>query len=126
MSRKLWGRLHEREDGTYKAVRIGSLSSADASWNWRVTEFFVDDPAIASSPAAPEPVLASEDTARLDWIERNVCNVDRLGDSARTLRISWNNGADRVFVGPGYSATWRDAIDSARASVPAAGEPKKA
>jgi hypothetical protein len=60
-------------------------------------------------------LVAGEDTKRLDWIESKVCDVSRLGDAARTLRISWNNGADSVFVGPGYSATWREAIDRASA-----------
>jgi hypothetical protein len=58
-----------------------------------------------------------EDAERLDWIERNVCDVSRLGDSARTVRISWNNGADYAFVGPRYNATWREAIDAARAAL---------
>ena len=51
MTQKLWGRLHERQDGSYKAVRIGALSNSDASWNWRVTDLYVDDPAsLASTP----------------------------------------------------------------------------
>lgn len=74
-------------------------------------------PLYTTSPAAPEPAV-NEDAARLDWIERKVCDVSRLGDSARTLRISWNNGADSVFVGPSYNATWRAAIDDARAATP--------
>ena len=51
MTRKLWGRLHERQDGSYKAVKIGALSNSDASWNWRVTDIYVDECASASEPA---------------------------------------------------------------------------
>lgn len=66
-------------------------------------------PSQPSQPAAP---TEHPDTKRMDWIESKVCDVSRLGDSARTLRISWNNGANSTFVGPSYSTTWREAIDA--------------
>lgn len=65
--------------------------------------------------AALAQQVGAGDSERLDWIERKVCDVSRLGDSARTVRISWNNGADYVSVGPSYCANWREAIDTAMA-----------
>lgn len=73
-------------------------------------------PAPANSSGAGR-LAVPDDTKRLDWIERNVCDVSRLGDAARTLRISWNNGADYAYVGPRYNANWREAIDTARAAA---------
>jgi hypothetical protein len=47
---------------------------------------------------------------RSDWIGSRVCDVARLPD--KRLRISWNNGADQVFVAEGCK-DWRAAIDAA-------------
>lgn len=63
-----------------------------------------------------------EDTERLDWLERRCCDVSRLGDSARTIRIAWNNGADHVDVGPHTHRSWREAIDAARHHSSTGGE----
>jgi hypothetical protein len=75
---------------------------------------------MAAAPPTPTPALPDEvartDTERLDWIERKVCDVSRLGDSARTVRIAWNNGADHVDIGPHCHANWRVAIDAAIAA----------
>ena len=64
--------------------------------------------------AADRPVAVENDTARLDWLECRCCDVSRLGDKARTIRISWNNGADHVDVGPFTHPNWRAALDAAR------------
>lgn len=76
-------------------------------------------PAFAASPAAPEPVLASEDTARLDWLDTH----------PTMIKFSYELGA---WITPGgfEESTLRQAIDIfredlARAPAPAAGESVK-
>lgn len=77
---------------------------------------------LTAPPTAPEPVLASEDTKRLNWLQR----------SRLTLSANWQQVRPTSFEFIGFSvegfspvhATTRGAIDAARAPVPAAGEPK--
>lgn len=83
---------------------------------WKSIEQWCDR-AVAAEKDADRARAASlavpEDTKRLDWLDREMCEATRQSDAARTLRISWNNGADRVFVGSGYRSPWREAIDLA-------------
>lgn len=65
------------------------------------------------APASAQQAEDAKDAARLDWIDKNVCDVSRL--SGQRLRISWWNGVGQVFIGEGHHKDWREAIDDARA-----------
>ncbi len=40
--RVLWGRLQERANGEYRAIKLGRLATSDASWGWRATPIYVE------------------------------------------------------------------------------------
>lgn len=100
-------RLVSWEDGctwpdSWSGLQVAAARN-DAERTWRSMW-------LAAAPQQPAPSEDARDAARLDWIGSRVCDVARLPD--KRLRISWNNGADQVFVAEGCK-DWRVAIDAA-------------